>query len=43
MTNNYSTGDSGDQPGQDLKDKIRQDLGNQAREASRRLADKGKE
>jgi hypothetical protein len=40
MTTNYETGD---QSSTKLKDEIRQDLGNKAREASREFADKGKE
>jgi hypothetical protein len=40
MTTNYQTGE---QSSTDLKDQIKQDLGNKAREASRQFADKGKE
>lgn len=40
MTSNYQTGD---QSSTDLKEKLKQELGNKAREASRQFADKGKE
>lgn len=40
MSINYQTGD---QSSTDLKEKLKQDLGNKAREASRQFADKGKE
>lgn len=39
MTNNYQTGA---QPGE-IKDKLKQELGNKAREASRQFAERGKE
>ncbi|MDY6983998.1 MAG: hypothetical protein SV422_13000 [Pseudomonadota bacterium] len=41
MTSNYESGESGAEPG-DIKDKLKEDLGSKAREASRQFADRGK-
>jgi hypothetical protein len=43
MTNDYQAGQAGAQSSQDLRDKLKQDVSDKAREASRRLAEKGKE